>query len=178
MKSILKILVLFLFFFLTTVQFSTAQTKAGITAGANFSNAYIEDHNGEIKETQAIPGIRIGLTADIPVIGVVYIQPGLVYSRKGFKQKSNWFSGIDNEFEVAVSYIEVPVNLLYKPQIGSGNLVIGAGAYAGYGLGGKWNTQTDVAIGDIIIKNSGDAIFENDIKDGEFGNYLYGKPLD
>ncbi len=176
MKSIIKLLPLF--FFLATFQFTTAQTKIGVIAGANFSNAYIEDHNGKVNETQAIPGMRMGLTLDIPVISAIFIQPGAVYSRKGFKQNSNWFSGIDNEFEAAVSYVEVPVNILFKPAIGTGNLVLGAGAYAGYGLGGKWESQTDVAIGDILIKNSGDVIFKNDIIDGEFGNYLYGKPLD
>lgn len=178
MKLIIKILPLFLFFFLTIIQVTNAQTRIGVIAGANFSNAHIEDQNGEVNETQAIPGMRIGLTFDIPVISAIYIQPAVVYSRKGFKQNSNWFSGIDNVFEATVSYIEVPVNLLYKPEVGTGNLVLGAGAYAGYGLGGEWKTQTDVAIGDIRIENSGDVIFKNDIIDGEFGNYLYVKPLD
>lgn len=178
MKSIKRLLLLSFFLFLTTIQFISAQAKVGIIAGANFSNAYVENENGDIQNTKIIPGIRVGLTFDIPVIGNFYIQPAAVYSQKGFKQNSNWFSGIDNEFEATVSYIEVPVNLLFKPEVGSGNLVLGAGAYAGYGLGGKWETQTDVTIGDIIIKNSGDVIFKNDIIDGEFGNYLYGKPLD
>ncbi|MBY5957837.1 PorT family protein [Membranicola marinus] len=164
--------------FVFTHQTAHAQTKVGITAGANFSKGYIENENGNVDETQGIPGIRAGLTFDIPVIGNIYIQPAAIYSQKGFKQNSNGFAGIDNEFKAQVSYFEVPVNLLYKPKVGSGNLVLGAGPYIGYGLGGQWETQTDVVIGDIIIENSGDVIFKKDVKDGEFGNYLYGKPLD
>lgn len=167
-----------LLFILFNNQIANAQTKVGITAGANFSKAYIENENGDVDDTQAVPGVRVGLTFDIPVIGDLFIQPAAVYSQKGFKQNSNWFAGVDNDFEATASYIEVPVNLLYKPEVGSGNLVLGAGPYVAYGLGGKWETQTDVTIGDIVIKNSGDVNFENDVTDGEFGNYLYGKPLD
>lgn len=178
MQSFKTALPICLIFFMFTIQNVKAQTKVGITAGANFSSAYIENENGDVDNTQTIPGIRVGLTFAIPIIGDLYIQPAAVYSQKGFKQNSNWFAGVNNEFEATVSYIEVPVNLLYKPEVGAGNLVLGAVPYIGYGLGGKWKTQTDVSIGDIVIENSGDVNFENDVTDGEFGNYLYGKPLD
>lgn len=178
MRSIKIYLPFFILLCLATLQIATAQTKVGITAGVNFSDALIKNDNGKKQETEFMPGFRAGLTIDIPVVGDLYIQPAAVYSRKGFKQSSNWFSGIDNEFEATASYIEVPINILYKPKVGAGNLVLGAGAYAGYGLGGQWKTQTDVSIGDIRIENSGEVTFKNDASTGEFGEYLYGKPLD
>ena len=107
-----------------------------------------------------------------------YVQPAALYSGKGFKQTDSWFAGTDNELLVAVSYVEVPVNLLYKPRLGAGNLLVGAGPYVAYGINGQWQSDTDVAIGDIVIENHGDVIFKNDVMDGEFGAYLYGKPLD
>ncbi|NGM61152.1 hypothetical protein G5B30_04380 [Sphingobacterium sp. SGG-5] len=44
---------------------------------------------------------------------------------------------------------------------------------------GKWKAdQGQILIGDIMIEPQGDVIFKNDVVDGEFGNYLYGKPWD
>lgn len=168
-----------LFVLLTTASnIIYAQTKVGIWAGMNFSNVLMEDENGDKNSTRSIPGFHIGLTVDIPIAADFYLQPAALYSSKGFKQTDSWFSGSGNDLEVTVSYIEVPLNFIYKPQLGSGNLLIGAGPYAGYGTGGKWKSETSVLIGDIRIDNNGDAIFKNDVMDGEFGNYLYGKPWD
>lgn len=155
-----------------------AQTIWGIKAGVNFSSAAIEDEAGSESPTQAIPRLHIGFTIDIPMAADFYIQPGLLYAGKGFKQSGNWFSGAANEFEARVSYLEIPVNVLYKPQLGIGKLLFGAGPYISYGTGGKWESEREVHIGDIVIENQGDVIFKNDFMDGEFGNYLYGRPLD
>ncbi len=155
-----------------------AQTTWGIKAGVNFSSAGIEDEEGSESPTQAIPRLHVGLTIDIPMAANFYIQPGLLYSGKGFKQSGNGFSGSANEFEARVSYLEIPVNALYKPQLGIGKLLLGAGPYISYGMGGNWESAREVHIGDIVIENHGDVIFKNDVMDGEFGNYLYGRPLD
>lgn len=155
-----------------------AQTDIGIRAGMSFSNVIMIDENGDKNSTKSIPGVRIGLMVDIPVAANFSFQPAALYCSKGFKQTDSWFSGSGNDFEVTVSYVEVPLNLIYKPKLGIGRLLIGTGPYAGYGTGGKWKSETNVQIGDIIIDNKGDVIFKNDVIDGEFGNYLYGKPWD
>lgn len=169
---------IFLFILITASNITYAQTKVGIRTGMNFSNVLMEDENGDKNSTKSIPGFQIGLTVDIPIFSDFYLQPAALYSSKGFKQTDSWFSGSGNDLKVTVSYIEVPLNFIYKPQLGSGKLLFGAGPYAGYGTGGKWKSETNVTIGDIVIDNYGDAIFKNDIVDGEFGNYLYGKPWD
>ncbi len=120
----------------------------------------------------------MGLTTDIPLAAHFYLQPAVLYSGKGFKQTNSWFSGSGNEIKVTVSYIEVPLNLIYKYKWASGNLLIGAGPYVGYGTSGKWKSDAPVLIGDIRIDNYGDVIFKKDRMDGEFGTYLYGKPWD
>ncbi len=167
-----------LFLFLTMLEFTNAQTQVGITAGANFSNAYIEDDIGNIAETRYTTGLRIGLTVDVPLFSVFYIQPAAVYAQKGYRQDYNWFSGMDNDFEASVSYIELPVNILYKSKWGFGNLVIGAGPYLAYGMGGKWKSEWDINFGGINIENSGNVIFENEGSNFEFGEYVFGRPLD
>lgn len=157
---------------------TNAQTKVGIRAGLNSSNVLMEEENGDGNFTKSIPGFHIGLTVDIPLATNFYLQPAVLYSSKGFKQTNNWFSGSGNNIKVTVSYIEVPLNFIYKHKLASGNLLIGVGPYVGYGTGGKWKSEAPVIIGDIQIDNYGDVIFKKDVMDGEFGNYLYGKPWD
>lgn len=157
----------------------SAQTKLGIRAGINLSGLHLTDEQGDKQETGMIPRFQIGLTVDIPIGSDFYLQPVALYSGKGFKQDGGWLASPDNEFKATASYVEVPVNLLYKPELGNGNLIVGTGPYVSYGTGGKWEAdQGHIGIGDIMIEPHGDVIFKNDVADGEFGNYLYGKPWD
>ncbi len=163
---------------ITSFKITTAQTKFGVKTGLNITSAIMEDENGDKNSTKPTPGFHIGLTVDIPLFPDFYLQPAALYSNKGFRQTDSWFSGSGNELKLTVSYFEVPVNFVYKPKFGTGRLLLGAGPYAGYGTGGKWKSETNVTIGDIVIDNKGAVIFKNDSMDGEFGNYLYGKPWD
>ncbi len=156
-----------------------AQTVFGVRAGVNLSTISHVDEAGEKQDTESIPSFQIGLTVDRPIAADFYLQPALLYSGKGFKQDGGWLAGSGNEFKAKVSYVELPVNVLYKPHLGTGNLLLGAGPYLAYGTGGKWEADGQIVVGDIVLSESeGDAIFKNDVVDGEFGNYLYGKPWD
>ena len=156
-----------------------AQTIVGIRAGVNFSSVSFVDDAGERQPTEMIPRVQAGLTVDIPLAMGLYLQPAAMYVGKGFKQNGGGLADADKEFQAAAAYVEVPLHLLYKLWTGAGNLLVGAGPYVGYGLGGKWEAEGQVAVGDIILTESrGDVIFRNDVADGEFGNYLYGKPWD
>jgi hypothetical protein len=168
-----------LFLLIAAINTANAQTKVGVKAGMNFSSVMMKDENGNKINTQSVPGILLGLTVDIPITGDFYIQPAAQYSRKGYKQETGGFYGSASNFKVSASYIEVPVNLLYKPHLGSGNLLLGAGPYIAYGTGGNWKSDNDAAIGDIVVGKKGDVIFKNDAMDGgDINSYIYGKPLD
>ena len=39
--------------------------------------------------------------------------------------------------ETILNYLEVPLNLVYKPLLGEGNLIVAFGPYLAYGIGGK-----------------------------------------
>ena len=156
-----------------------AQTIVGIRAGVNFSSVHLVDAAGEHQHTELMPRMQAGLTVDIPLAMGLYLQPAALYVGKGYKQDGGWLAGDDKEFQAAASYVEVPLNLIYKVWIGVGNLLIGAGPYVAYGLGGEWEAEGQVAVGDVILTESrGDIIFRGDVADGESGNYLYGKPWD
>jgi len=156
-----------------------AQLKVGIRGGFSLTNVSLVSEENERQNTEAIPRFQIGLTLDIPLVADFYLQPAVLYAGKGYKQDGGWLVAAEGEFEVKLAYVEVPVNLLYKPQLGTGNLLIGAGPYLGYGIGGKWDTNGQIVIGDIVLsENSGKVLFKNDWSEGEFGNYLFGKPWD
>lgn len=167
--------------FIATVFVHTvsAQSSLGVRAGINLSGIHLVDEQNSKQQTGLIPRFQIGLTVDIPIASDFYLQPAALYSGKGFKQDGGWLASSGSEFEATANYVEVPVNFLYKPSSGSGKLIVGAGPYVGYGTGGKWEAeQGQVFIDDIVIDPYGEVIFKNDVADGEFGNYLYGKAWD
>jgi hypothetical protein len=177
--KILKLSVLLLSIFAVT-QTANAQTKVGLRAGVNFSNLKYEDELGKKTDTKPVSGIQIGLTADIPLVGSFYVQPGLVYAQRGFKEETGATLGYGVNFEVKADYFEIPVNFLFKPEIGSGKVLIGAGPYVGFGSGGSWTSDSQVVVqGDIAIGNKGDVIFRNDGSEGlNLESYNYGRPVD
>jgi hypothetical protein len=155
-----------------------AQTKFGIKAGVSFSNVTDKAEDGNKSSTQNLPGLLIGLSADVPLTDDFYIQPALQYARKGFKQESGGFYGSATNFQVKADYVELPVNFLYKPKLGKGRLLIGAGPYIAYGTGGNWKSDTDILLGDIRIKGEGSVAFRNDGSVRNDSEYTYGRPFD
>ena len=158
---------------------SYAQSSIGVQAGMNFSNVRMTDEQGNSSSTESNPGIRIGLTADFRVADDFYVQPAIFYSEKGFKQKSGGYGGTATNFRVKANYLELPVNLLYRPQLGNIGISIGAGVYGGYGTGGNWKSDSGVLIGDIQIGSEGNVVFNNDgWEGGDLESYMYGRPVD
>lgn len=157
---------------------ANAQTKFGIKAGVNFSNVIEKAENGDQSDTQSLPGFHLGLTAEIALAGDFYIQPALLYARKGFKQESEGFGGSTTNLKVKANYLELPVNFLYKPKLGMGRLLLGAGPYIAYGTGGNWKSDTDILIGDIREKGEGSVVFRNDGSVRNDSEYTYGRPFD
>jgi len=173
---------LFLLTIILTAIFNiaSAQTRIGVTAGIDYSNVTIKNEIGEKDNTQSVPGIHLGITADIPMVSNFFIQPGISYSRKGFKQATGGFFGSATNFNVNADYIEIPVLLLYKPQLIGGHLLLGAGPYIGFGTGGNWRSDSDIIVGgDMNIGKKGDVIFRNNAANGgSLESYIYGRPVD
>lgn len=178
MKQTINQISLMLIVLLSSFSIAKAQTKFGIKAGLSFSNVTDKAENGDKASTQSLPGLHMGLTADVSLAGEFYIQPALLYVRKGFKQENGGFFGSATNFEVKADYIELPVNILYKPKMGSGRLLLSAGPYIAYGAGGKWKSDTDILLGDISMKGEGSVAFRNDGSVRNDSEYTYGKPLD
>ena len=118
------------------------KTTFGIRAGVNFQNINGKDAAENNLENDLTTGFHAGLNAEVPLGTGFYLQPGVLYSIKGAE--------FNNNAKVKLSYIEVPINFVYKPILGSGNMILGFGPYAGFGIGGKiksGGSETDIDFG-------------------------------
>lgn len=140
----------------------------GIRAGVNLQKIYGDDFMGNKLSNDFTAGFHAGINADLFISEGFYLQPGLLYSTKGAERKNN-----NIEYTQHISYIELPVNLLFKPELGSGKLLLGAGPYAAYGISGKSKTKTGGTAVEL------DAKFKNKISAADYlnGGY-YVKPFD
>ena len=108
---------------------NSSKTTFGIRAGVNFQNINGKDAGDDDLEFDILTGYHAGLNAEIPIGSGFYVQPGVLYSLKGAKPS--------DDSKIKLSYVEVPVNFVYKPVVGTGNMVLGFGPYVGFAVDGK-----------------------------------------
>jgi len=114
----------------------TGSTSFGLRAGVNFQNINGKDENDDKLKNDMLIGFNIGVNAEIPVGVDFYFQPGLLYSIKGAKSE-DVILGQSFNSTIKISYLELPLNFLYKPTLGKGHLLLGFGPYVALGIGGK-----------------------------------------
>jgi hypothetical protein len=107
---------------------NAGRTTFGLRAGVNFQNINGKDRAGNELENNLSTGFHAGVNAEIPVGTGFYFQPGVLYSMKG----SKWA----NDAHIKLGYVEIPVNFIYKPVLGTGNMVLGFGPYVAFGVNG------------------------------------------
>lgn len=101
----------------------------GIRAGVSFQNINGKDAGGSKLSNKLVTRFQGGITADITLADEFSLQPGILFSGKGAR-----FKGSNTNFNL--SYIDIPVTFLFKPALGKGNMLLGAGPYIGIGVGG------------------------------------------
>lgn len=129
-------------------------TSFGLRAGINFQNINGKDENGDKLENDILTGFNIGVNAEIPVGVDFYFQPGLLYTIKGAKSE-DVILGQTIKGKMKISYIELPLNFLYKPMLGKGHLLLGFGPYMAVGVSGqaKYKGSGSTLKSDIKFKN-------------------------
>jgi hypothetical protein len=129
MKNFLKfILVICLMFAFTNMQ---AQIKFGPKVGLNLSTMTMKIGSLSI-DPKTVVGFHVGVISEIPLVGNLSLQPGILYSAKG----SKWAES-EEEILFSPSFIEIPVNVVYKFDLGAIKLLLNAGPNFAYGIGGK-----------------------------------------
>jgi hypothetical protein len=141
------------------------KTTIGVRAGVNFQNLNGKDENDDKLSNDLKVGFNVGVNAEVPITQDFYVQPGLLYSTKGAREKD--VNG-DEDAKLNITYLEIPVNLLYKPALGEGHLLMGFGPYVAFGVGGKFK------VGDFDT----DVKFDNDVSLAELGSGVHFRRLD
>jgi hypothetical protein len=121
-----------------------AQIGFGLLGGVNFQNINGKNSNGNKLENGLLTGFHAGVNVNIPAAPDFYFQPGLLFSVKGAKNEfftPDVKASGDYTTTTRLSYVEMPLNLLYRPQLGNGHLLLGFGPYLAYGITGMETTQ-------------------------------------
>ncbi len=146
-------------------------TSFGLRAGVNFQNITGKDENGDKLENDLLTGFNIGINAEIPLAPQFYFQPGLLFTTKGAKSE-DLILGQTIKGKINISYVELPLNFLYKPMMGQGRLLMGFGPYVALGVGGK---ATYEGGGSSL---SEDIEFKKTVKLSDPDDVFYVRPMD
>lgn len=112
---------------------ASAQMKPGVQAGINFQNLNGKNVSGDKLQNGLMLGYHAGVNLLIPISPEIYFQPGLSFYTKGAVLKSF----IPTNPRVRLNYLELPLNLLYRGQLGDNFVLLGFGPYIGYAISGK-----------------------------------------
>ncbi|MBK9107618.1 MAG: outer membrane beta-barrel protein [Saprospiraceae bacterium] len=126
--------------------------RFALLGGVNLQTLNGKDFNGDKFDNDLITGFHIGVNAQIPIVPDFYFQPGLLFTTKGAKSTDG---DITSTFKL--SYIELPLNLVYKGSLGNGFIMLGFGPYVAYGISGKaiyedGSTSEKIEM-DVVFKN-------------------------
>ena len=153
-------IILFLSVSMVNAQSTTkARPSIAILGGVNLQNLVGKDNSGDKLTNDMIIGYHVGINIQIPIAPEFYFQPGLLLSTKGAKNEYGSLTGTYN-----LSYIEMPLNLVYKGALGKGFVMLGFGPYIAYAVGGKSSivNESITLENDIVFKNvvvTGDEYF-------------------
>ncbi len=121
----------------------------GILGGLNLQTIIGKDYWGEKLDNNLFPGLHAGGNVILSFGPDLYIQPGLILTVKGAKQDII----TDNITKTTrLSYVEVPLNILFRPQLGNGHILLGLGPYAAYGVVGKERTKSGAITTELTVK--------------------------
>jgi hypothetical protein len=150
MKKIITITTAALFF----ITAATAQKVTfGFNGGLTMSN-YKSQADATSYTSKSKAGLTAGFLTDIPLGKRFSFQPALQFTQKGGVDKES-FDGQNYTLTLAMDYIEIPFNFLYRFNSPKTTFYIGGGPTLGYGVSGS----AKISIGD-----------EHDKTDIKFGN--------
>jgi hypothetical protein len=137
-------LISFVMIFMLSASFAMAQRSDspgmsfGVLGGVNFQNLNGKAFNGDKLNNDMLLGYHIGANVQIPIVPEFYFQPGILLSTAGAKNKSDASTSTTK-----LTYLQVPLDFVYKGALGSGFVMVGFGPYLGYGIAGKVITKGD-----------------------------------
>jgi hypothetical protein len=138
-------------FFIT--EFSFGQKPViGIKLGLALSNATI-NQNGtgpSTFKTSGRTGALGGIYLDVPLSKELIFRPGVEVVSKGVREKDDYSSF---DYPVIFTYIDFPLNILYKKNYTNGHLIAGGGPVIGFPVSdynGGYPLKTEFSINGLI----------------------------
>lgn len=138
MKKTALVAVTVLFITITSLA-QSPKVKFGIHAGTSIANMKYEEDEYSYSP-KSIFGIQGGFVADLQLSKHLSFQPGVNFVQKGMKIKSDE-SGSNDKYSERINSIEIPLNILFNSNIGSGNFFVGAGPSVSLAVGGKYTEE-------------------------------------
>jgi hypothetical protein len=139
MKNLLIILIVLSIAFLNiNAKEKTGGTNLGIRAGLNFPTMGLEVNSGSTTENFTFKsnfGFNVGVLLETQIFDNISFQPGLLWYVKGGTETYN-DNNTNGEFNMSINYLHVPLNLLYKVDMGLFTPYIMAGGYLSYAISG------------------------------------------
>lgn len=126
------IMTLCIFHFTTSGQ----SLRYGFVGGLQSSSMSFSDGKKNSLDTDARFGINIGGIAEYELSENFFLNPQFTLSTKGTNNI------LVNDFNLSLTYLEVPIYGIYKYELGDGKLLGGLGPYFGIAIAGK-NTDGD-----------------------------------
>jgi hypothetical protein len=105
----------------------------GVKVGGNLSTITMSE---DIDGIKSIPGFQIGVTLDYELAENVYLLSGLELAQKGAKVEEKE-GGYKLTATAKPLYLQIPIHIGYKFDMGSAKFVPQVGPYLAYGLSGK-----------------------------------------
>lgn len=108
----------------------------GIRAGLNLATMKAKD--GKVSYTgDTRTSFNAGVMVDIPLLQSIYIQSGLYYTSKGYKEKGDGWKST-----ASANFLEIPILASYRYDFGdAAQLQFNIGPYFAYGIGGKFKEE-------------------------------------
>jgi|GEM_PF-1313767 len=134
----------FLFFAsMLCISFAYAQFNIGIKGGwtlSSFRESKNQYQGVSHNAVDASSHVHIGLVGDWKLAKHLWLQPQLLYTVKGTGLDAGSFGGTWSPYidsTLRLSYVELPVNLVYKIKKKHFSIFFGAGGYMAMGLSSK-----------------------------------------
>lgn len=179
-RKICKLILISVIFFQAVAgqekEYKPQTVNLNIIAGISLQNLKGTDFWGEKLENKVLLGYNAGFMTDILIYRNLHFLPGLLYSAKGARKELVEMVKKSDEGKVItsirLSYLEIPVNFLYRPKLGEGHILLGFGPYAAYGIGGKVKTKGSGYSNGIPVS------FKNTVTIDDPSDYAYYRALD
>ncbi len=113
-------------------KFDYEPTPPADTFSSDFYAGLSYDRANKFRPTFLVAGVlEYDLSKDF------FLSTGLQSCLKFSKVERDLSLSVNNDFNMHVLYLQMPLNVHYR----AGKFFLGAGGYAGLGIGGKWNAK-------------------------------------